>query len=122
MSIYLLLDTSHKEYYKVIRELSATHTGNLVPTLNLDGTKSLIQVKKDQPRDDWMFTTRGLIIDKGLADFAVETLSDHLEWGDGDTPEDEGEWSTHRDFLEGRTTEEEYKTKLSDGRTARTRG
>ena len=124
MSIYFILNTEHREYYKIIRELSATHTGNLVPTLNLDGTKSLIQVKNGQPRDDWMFTTRGLIIDKGDVSLAHETLSNHQEWGgDEETPPDiEDDFFTHRDYLEGRTTEEEYKTKLSDGRISRTRG
>jgi hypothetical protein len=125
MSIYFVLNTEHRKYHEVIRGLSATHTGNLVPTLNLDGTKALIQVKRGQPRDDWMFTSRGLIIDKGDKALAQTTLSDHAVWG-GDEEElpdpENDDFQTHRDFLEGRTTEEEYKTKLSESRTARTRG
>jgi hypothetical protein len=121
MSIYLLLNTEHIKYYQAIRELSATHTGKLVPVLNLDGTKALIQVKRGQTRPDWMSTTRGLVIDRGDARFARETLSVSLEWqrSEEEIRSNDEDDRDHIDYLEGRTTERQYKIRLSARRTRR---
>ncbi len=112
MSIYLLLDTTHVNYYHIIKQLYAHGSHMFIPLLNEDGSRALAQVKDNYPRPDWMFFKRAGIIDI-LDKAGASTEVGKLGWINTAGKPTIIDNQEHKDFFEGSLTEAEYKTALT---------